>query len=107
MPRTVKIDTSKLTLLPVPEGLFMRYKHFYKPNTRIMEDVEGNEVEVIIGPKQLDMTVARLEDSEGDTVCEGDSLVNPNDVPIKKLGRVIAHNRCVKLYHRLSGAKRK
>jgi hypothetical protein len=84
----MKIDTSKLKLLPVPEGLTMKYRHFYKmPN--------GPE-----GPKRLDMTTAWLEDAQGKTVFEQDAMVNPKDVPIKKLGRAIAHNRCIKAFHK-------
>lgn len=98
MPKNIKIDTSKLTLLPVPRGLVMKYQHYYVPGPGAeIEIVDG--VRRIIGVKRLDSTVAWLEDELGNNVCEADALVNPKDTPIKKLGRAIAHNRCIKKWN--------
>lgn len=81
---TAKIDLSKLTLRPVPAGHTMRYLHHYKTPKH--------------GPMKLLGTTAWLENAEGEMVGRAESWVRKGDTPIKKLGRIIAHNRCVKAF---------
>jgi hypothetical protein len=84
-----KIDTSKLTLLPVPEGLKMRYKHHYKAGPDPL------------GPVKLIATDAWLEGFNGMPILLRTATCSKKDVANKKLGRHIAHNRCIKAYHKL------
>lgn len=79
-----KVDVSKLTVQPVPAGFTMKYQHFYKR--------EGDK------PPVLEATEAWLCGPQGDMVASGTATVNPKDVAIKKLGRIIAHNRCIKTW---------
>jgi hypothetical protein len=84
--------------LPVPEGTRIRYQHYY------VQVVPG---QILIGkhntpkvsPPVLVGTAAWLvADATGETVAEATSWVHPNDTAIKKLGRLKAHNRCIKKY---------
>lgn len=107
---TNKIDTSKLSLLPVPEGHKIRYRHIYTDakDRLVQHDATGPYVLGDYGdqwdpmqPLKLVATEARLIRIEDDAVvAQGQSAVNPKDTPIKKLGRAIAHNRCIKAFNK-------
>lgn len=107
MVRPVKIDTSKLELLPVPEGLSVRYKHMYKeiwpkPNTPEYARMLNVGLDKFKPTKHLIATTATLVDKEnGEFVSTAMSTVARNDVPNKKLGRTIAHNRAVKQWEKM------
>lgn len=103
-------EAKKLEFLPVPEGFKMKYRHYYKtpeggplihdPTTDAWYtsgDV-GKEDVLYEGPRHLDSTYAWLENSDGALVADACSFCNPKDTPNKKLGRCIAHNRCIKAY---------
>lgn len=79
-------EASKLVLLPVPAGHKIKYQHHYT-------DPEGV-------PPKLYATSAWLENEAGERVAVAHSTVNPKDTPIKKLGRAIAHNRCIKEFEK-------
>ena len=110
--QTNKIDTSKLSLLPVPEGHKIRSHHIYTDaeGRLIKHDSLGPYVDVSVNgtvtdsptePRKLVATEARLIRIEDDAVvAQGQSAVNPKDTPIKKLGRAIAHNRCIKAFNK-------
>lgn len=108
--RINKIDTSKLVLLPVPEGHKIRYHHIYTDakGRLVQHDDTGPYVLDDRGdqwdpkePLKLVGTEARLVRTEDQTlVAQGKAAVNPKDVPIKKLGRAIAHNRCIKAFRK-------
>jgi hypothetical protein len=89
----MKVDTSKLKLLPVPEGLRIKYHHIY--------DDAGTG----LFPPKLIGTRAWLETTDHIALqnSEAYAWVNPKDTPIKKLGRTIAHNRCIKEYLKANG----
>lgn len=99
--RNHKVDVSKLVFLPVPPGLRMKYKHHYTQENPVTVTKLGGTIEVE-QPKKLVSTLAVLEDEAGKELMEGYALVNPKDTPIKKLGRCIAHNRCIANYVALS-----
>jgi hypothetical protein len=106
------IEAAKVALLPVPEGLKIKYQHYYVDARGLKvyrHAIEGPFVRVPLGdddfeidgpesPLRLTETEAWLENATFDTVAEGWSKVSKKDVPIKKLGRAIAHNRCIKTY---------
>lgn len=85
---TTKIDVSKLKKRPVPAGHKMKYRHHY----------DGSN------PKRLVATDAWLETDNGFLAAEATAVCNPKDVPIKKLGVAIAHNRCIKQFEKLDHA---
>lgn len=97
---TCKIDTKKLSLLAIPEGYRMRIKHYYEiPIPRQIHSASNlSSMHEEEGPKKLYATSATLEDPNGNLICEAEAIVNPKDTPIKKLGRAIAHNRCMIKY---------
>lgn len=107
-----KVDVKKLELMPVPPGHKIKYQHYYmasdgkRPLVRIDGkwytltcDPEHEAVEYN-GVAKLFATDAWLEDAQGYAVARGESVCNPKDTPIKKLGRSIAHNRCIKDFHK-------
>lgn len=94
----VKVDLSKLTLSPVPDGLKMRIHHVYQKGPDRQIRTMSGAVSVEEGPSRLVRTLASLVAEDGTEVAKAESIVNPKDNPIKKLGRVIAHNRCIKAY---------
>lgn len=94
---TTKIDVSKLEIMPVPSGHKIKYLHHYRPGLRRIEYRMGGEVS-IPGPLKLIGTTAWLENAAGERVCGASSWVRKGDTPIKKLGRIIAHNRCIKAF---------
>lgn len=97
--RNAKVDVKKLVFVPVPLGLRMKYRHYYTQEAAVTVTKLGGTVEVE-QPKKLIGTTAILENAEsGERVCSAQALVNPKDTPIKKLGRCIAHNRCINHYH--------
>jgi hypothetical protein len=115
---TQKIVVDKSEFLPVPQGTKIKYKHFYKApdgeSLHKLEDLKGiprwfrlSAVASMVpytGPRHLQATTAWLEDSKGNEVAEGYSICNPKDTPNKKLGRLIAHNRCIKAYRKNAAA---
>jgi hypothetical protein len=101
----VRKSKLQLELLPVPEGLRIRYQHHYirrcvSPVIITGKHSVGDLVDYFYGPPVLVGTTAWLVDSTGDIIpgTLTDSRVNPRDVPVKKLGRAKAHNRCIKNY---------
>lgn len=91
-----KIDISKLHLLPVPPGLKIKYQHHYI--REVLDRAVYMNDEPRLGPPVLIGTEAWLENAEGERLAEGTAEVHFPDVPIKKLGKAIAHNRCIKAY---------
>jgi hypothetical protein len=91
---------SKITieLLPVPQGFRIRYQHFYTQDVKRTRVWKGQEME--LKPPVLRATGAWLVDSSGEEVPNSyvTSAVHPRDVGVKKLGRMKAHNKCVKAY---------
>jgi hypothetical protein len=87
--------------LPVPEGVRIRYQHYYIRSVRD-RIVVGKFGEARVGPPQLVGTAAWLVDDKGEEI-DGTrciSRVHENDTAIKKLGRLKAHNRCIKTYQK-------
>jgi hypothetical protein len=92
MRNRTKIDTSKLEVLPVPDGFKMKYRHHYR-------EVKGAGD---VTTKILKATDAWLENNEnGEIVATETAHVNKKDTPNKKLGRIIAHNRCIKAWQKM------
>jgi len=88
-----KIDTKKLKLLPVPEGCKIRIRHITDPET-----LKLNRKRDLPPPKYV--TVAWLYDGDSVMISKGSSFCSANDAPNRKLGRIIAHNRCIKAFHK-------
>lgn len=92
--------------LPVPEGTRIRYQHYYI--RKVLGEIilgkrthEGQkETEPKISPPILVGTVAWLVTEAGEEIpnTHAASMVHPNDTAVKKLGRLKAHNRCIKAY---------
>lgn len=99
--RNVKIDTSNLEVLAVPDGFKIKYKHHYKViGKSAIADKDGKYKEVFT--KRLIGSEAWLENMEnGEVVAHGASMVSKKDTPNKKLGRIMAHNRCIKHWNEL------
>lgn len=83
---SIKIDTKNLTLRPVPAGHYIRYFHDYK--------IRKDKPKIYLG------TVAVLFNDVGEEISSAVSKVHKGDTPIKKLGRAIAHNRCIKAFEK-------
>jgi len=91
----MKIDPKKLVLLPVPAGMKMLYNHYYDPpKWGIYNGIEQKTP----GPHKLTGTTAILVGQDYKVLAVGESTVSKKDVPIRKLGLAIAHNRCIKAY---------
>jgi hypothetical protein len=86
--------------LPVPKGTKIRYQHYYI--RRVIDFfVYGKHTEPRVSPPILIGTAAWLvDDKTGEELTNTRKLaiVHPNDTAIKKLGRLKAHNRCVKAF---------
>lgn len=91
----------KNTLLPVPDGFKMRIEHFF--GEKLKECIESGELPVH-GSGPAYATVAQLVETEtGEVVSFGVSYCHgKKDLPSRKLGRLIAHNRAIKAYESLS-----
>lgn len=103
----MKINTDKLQLRPVPAGYKVKYQHFYKTTDGrpLFQDGDAwfiattGGASTYYGTRVLFATDAWLEDSTGERVVRASAICNPKDTPNKKLGRAIAHNRCIKNFH--------
>lgn len=103
----VKIDVKKLDLLPVPAGHKIKYNYIYKDKKgRVLyKDPDGrwrvSGLNMLhFGLRKLSGCRAWLENGQGEVVQQATSVCNPKDTPVKKLGRVIAHNRCIKSFNK-------
>lgn len=86
--------------LPVPDGTRIRYQHYYARELKA-RTVHGKNVQLNdLFPPVLTATAAWLVDSNGNDIPGTfvTSKVHPNDCAVKKLGRLKAHNRCIKAY---------
>lgn len=108
---TTKIDVSKLKKRPVPAGHKIKYRHIYKTTDGrdLYQNEQGRWVvpetgETYTGVRRLCGTTAWLETANGFMAATGLAMCNPKDTPIKKLGVVIAHNRCVKAFETIEHA---
>jgi hypothetical protein len=94
--RNNRIDTSKLVLLPVPEGYKLHLHHFTKKELILQSKSDQ--------PPPRYGTKAELFDEEGNSVCIGFSFCSHKDTPNRKLGNIIAHNRCIKKFNKQNAA---
>jgi hypothetical protein len=93
--------------LPVPAGTRIKYQHYYIRKVkspvwmgkRIHED--DLDTDILFNPPVLVGTGAWLVHADtGNDIPNTfvKSRVHPNDTAVKKLGRLKAHNRCIKAY---------
>ncbi len=97
-----KIKIPAEAFLPVPQGTKIKYQHYYKRLVKQNVIFGKSHSEVLLSPPILIGTDAWLVNAlTGDMIPDAYacSLVNPKDTPNKKLGRLKAHNRCIKAYH--------
>lgn len=91
----MKIDTSKLELMPVPDGMIMRIRHITEP-----EELELHRRPHAENPPARATMASLISKKDGVPVHTAVSLCSSRDQVNKKLGRIIAHNRCVRGYLR-------
>lgn len=101
----VKIDITKLTLLPVPAGHRIRYNYVFqdKKGRQVYKDADGKwrcEGLKFYGTRILKGCIATLSREDGTFVELAESNCNPKDAPCRKFGRHIAHNRVVKKFQK-------
>ena len=89
----------------VPDGTRIRYQHYYvrKVLTPIIfgkHTLNPEGADLLYSPPVLVGTGAWLVDQTGEEIPNtyARSIVHPNDTAVKKLGRLKAHNRCIKNY---------
>lgn len=93
-----QIDLSRLKLLPVPEGFKVQIEHYYSKG-----DLGGLCREKKNGlpdiPPRYATSAILVNKETKEVIHEVTAFCNPKDVPSRRLGRVIAHNRLIKEYH--------
>lgn len=89
-----------MELLPVPEGHEMVITHLYGLFSLWMwaDDQRISGERNIKRKLPRYVTIARLYDQDGTLVSRGQAICSHRDNPSRKLGRIIAHNRCVKAF---------
>jgi hypothetical protein len=105
--KSTKINLAKLTLMPVPEGHKIRYIYGWRSpiGVLIFKDIDDRWRRhdgggLYFGRRILHSCLATLSKADGTFVCAAESFCSKKDAPIKKLGRHIAHNRCIKKFHK-------
>lgn len=96
-----RITVLKTDFLEVPEGVRIKYQHFYFRTVKASVFFTKRDVKVELNPPVLWGTQAWLvNDVTGNDIphTAAWAIVNPKDTPNKKLGRLTAHNRCIKAY---------
>lgn len=88
---TIKIDTSKLLCIPVPEGCRMIYRH-ETDQKKIIPGPDGLKAKRVVFATLLGPIPAR------ETLAKGTARCNPKDTDNKKFARIVAHNRAMKQY---------
>jgi hypothetical protein len=83
----------KIALLPVPDGMRVKIMH-------IADKVELRDLaRTYLDPAPRYATIAELRWKDTDElVAYATSYCSPRDVPSRKMGRAIAHNRVVGRY---------
>jgi hypothetical protein len=82
----------KLPMLkPVPTGYKVKLHHYFKPDD--LRDWTTSKKP----PKYV--TLAVMVNPHGEVASFGGAACSPKDNPSRKLGRVIAHNRCLDAFY--------
>lgn len=82
-------------LIPVPAGYKMQIRHIHDPKALKKYAKEGY-------PAPLYVTTAELYDDSGDLRSRAIAYCSHKDVPNRKGGRYIAHNRAMKYFTKLA-----
>lgn len=89
----------KVELAPVPPNV--KVKIYHMPTNEVRAALEEMGVKGKNRPRYY--TFARVIDRDTlEVVAEGDALCSYKDVPSRKLGRAIAHNRALKAYAKVN-----
>jgi hypothetical protein len=86
-----------VALAPVPDGLKVRVRHMHTLECKEAAFNSGIKVKQSKLPRYFSYAEV-FDPKTGESLASGDAICSYKDVPSRKLGRAIAHNRAIKAY---------